>query len=553
MRHYKYIIPALLATIVLLGGCAGRKAAPAAAIAGGSYERPPQKEVSAEQLAVEAALIDALSLQESGRAEEAMTAYATLTAKEPGCAAAWYELGRMALQRGWTDSAQACLDRAVALNGSNTWYLLAKAATEQQRGDAAAMARTWERIVELNPTVLEDYYELSNARLTAGDIEGAVEALDRVERMVGVTEPVSLQKQRLWNATGKADKALREAEKLAAAMPEEKRYQAILAESYMNRKQYKKAKQCYDRIAAIDPEDEYIHLQLAEYYKRTGKADDADREMEKAFANGKLDCRTKLQLLGSFYTDEEFYGSRSATTYRLLDMAMKECGDNPDYALFYADALMRQGKFLEAAPRIETALRRDSSRYEVWEALLICLTEDSTREADMERYAARAGRMFPMKTLPSYLQALCAARRDDYATAKEQLDKAMKWGFSKGYLEAETYGLAAEACYRTGDYERAWKLFERYLEMRPDDWGTLNNYAYYLAERNEQLDKAERMSRRTIDAEPDNANSLDTYAWILHLLGRDHEALPYMVRALKSNPNSDTLKKHMETIQEALQ
>jgi predicted Zn-dependent protease len=536
---------------LVLGGCAGRKTAATDGGDGSRIVRPPIKEVSQQQLETEAALIDALSLQESGRTDEAMAAYAKLTAKDPACAAGWYELGRMAMQRGWTDSAQACLDRAVALQGDNTWYLLAKAASERQRGDVAAVARTWERIVDLNPEVLENHYELSNARLAAGDIEGAVGALNRVERMVGVTEQVSLQKHRLWMAVGKEDKALREVEALAAAMPKEKRYQAILAESYMGRKQYKKAKQCYDRIAALDPDDEYIHLQLAEYYKRTGKTADADREMETAFADPRLDCRTKLQLLGSFYTEEEFYGDRSKAVFSMLDKARASCGSEPGYALVYGDALLRQGRFAEAARQIETALAADSSRYEVWEALLISLSEDDSREADLERYAARAARLFPMKTLPCYLQALCAARRDDYGAALTQLDKAMKWGFANGYLEAETYGLAAEACYRTGNYDRAWHLFDRYLELRPDDWGMMNNYAYYLAERNMELDKAERMSRRTIEAEPGNANSLDTYAWILHLQGRDREAMPYMVRALNLNPSNETFLKHMEAIKEA--
>lgn len=550
MRN-KYILGILLAGL-LAGGCGSRRSAtPAAEVQ--RYRREPLKEVTQQQLDTEAKLIDALSLQESGRVDEALSAYATLTAKEPGCAAAWYEMSRLTLQRGWTDSALACIDRAVALQGDNTWYLLAKAAIEGRRGDAEAQAQTWERIVGLNPTVLDHYYELSNARLAAGDIEGAVGALDRVEAIIGVTEPISLQKQRLWAATGKTDKALKEVEALAKAMPQEKRYQAILAEAYMSRSQYKKAKQCYDRILALDPEDEYIHLQLAEYYKRTGKAADADREMETAFRNGKLDCRTKMQLLASFYSNEEFYTTRRETTFRLLDMAREECGDSPEFALVYGDALMRQQRFVEAARQIETALRSDSSRYEVWEALLVCLNEDSLREADMERYAARAARLFPMKTLPNYLLALCAARRDDYGTTLATLEKAMKWGFANGYLEAETYGLAAEACYRTGQYDRAWQLFDRYLALRPDDWGTLNNYAYYLAERNLQLDKAEQMSRRTIEAEPDNANSLDTYAWILHLQGRDSEALLYMVKALKNNPGSETLQRHMEEIKKALQ
>ena len=56
------------------------------------------------------------------------------------------------------------------------------------------------------------------------------------------------------------------------------------------------------------------------------------------------------------------------------------------------------------------------------------------------------------------------------------------------------------------------------------------------------------MSRRTIEKEPEVANFLDTYAWILHLLGRDREALPYIEKAVRLNPSSDTLKEHYRTI-----
>ena len=185
----------------------------------------------------------------------------------------------------------------------------------------------------------------------------------------------------------------------------------------------------------------------------------------------------------------------------------------------------------------------------MWEGLLICLTEVPDREADMAALAARAARLFPMHTLPHYLQALHDVQHERYAEALQHLEKAEKWGFTKGYLEAETYGLMAEAAYRTGDYERAWRCFDRCLELHPDDWGTLNNYAYYLSERGIELEKALAMSRRTIEAEPDNANSLDTYAWILHLLGRDAEGLPYMRKAVKLDPQSETLQRHLKEME----
>ncbi|MBP5341348.1 MAG: tetratricopeptide repeat protein [Bacteroidales bacterium] len=545
MRSIRNIL--LLAAALLAAGCGSRRAAVTTA-APSPYERKPITEVTEEQLKEDSQLIDALTLQETGRMDEALTAFARLTAERPQCAAAWYGQGQLLMQRGWTDSALHCTERAVALQGDNVWYLLAMAQCHSRSGNARGLVADWERIVKLQPSVTEHYYELSNAYLAAGDLEGAVEVLNRLERRVGVTEPVSLQKQRIWEAAGRADKAAKELETLARSLPKEKRYSAILAEQYMKQKKYAKAKQWYDRVLQADPDDEYIHIQLAEYYKETNHPAEADSELVRAFANPKLDTRTKIQLLASFYKEEEFYGSHSQTAFRLLEQTVKESSNPSEYALFYGDVLMRQRRYAEAAQQLEAALKQDSSRYEVWEGLLICLTEVKEREDDMAAYARRAARLFPTHTLPLYLQGFYDLRHERYTEALVPLEQAAKWGFRNGYLEAETRGLMAECYYRTGQYEKAWKAFDQYLTLRPDDIGTLNNYAYYLSEQNTNLKKAKEMSGRTLDEEPENATYLDTYGWILHRMGFDEEALPYLQKAVHLEPDNETLQQHLKEV-----
>lgn len=540
----KYIYTYLVLALLACGCSSGRKAT----VAESRYRRAPIHEVSEQELAADSRLIDAMGLQQSGRSDAALEAYGRLAAEKPDYAAAWYEMSRLLLQRGWVDSAAVGAERAVALSPKNKWYLLHLADVQRRQGATRQATATWERIVEVEPKVLENYYHLSNAYLDDGDLEGAVGALNRVERMVGISEDVSLQKQRLWTAAGKPDKAARELEALADAMPHEKRYNAILAEMYMSQKKYAKAKERYDRVLKAAPDDEYIHIQLAEYYKQTGHPAEADSEMVLAFRNPALDAGTKLQLLGSFYTEEEFYGSHSATAFRLMDMAMAQ-SDNPgQYAAFYGQVLFRQHKYADAARQLELALTTDSSRYEVWELLLVSLSEVPERKADLASYAERACKLFPMQTLPRYIAALGLAQDGLYDKALVHLETCNRWGYNKGYLEAECTSLTAECLYRTGKYDECWKTFERYLKLRPDDWGALNNYAWYLAEQGLQLDKALEMSRRTIEAEPQNANSLDTYGWILHLLGRDAEALPYLERALRLEPTNTTLKEHYKAI-----
>lgn len=531
----------------LLWSCGGGREA--AVAERGRYERAPIKEVTADELDADGMLIDALSLQESGRAGEALEAYARTTEKHPGCAAAWYGMSQLLAERGWADSAEACAFHAVELHGDNVWYRLALAQVQQMKGDSRGLTQNWEAIVKEHPEVLEYYYELSNAYISAGDLTKAVEVLNRVEKRIGVTEPISLQKQKLWAAAGKDDKARKEIEALADAIPQEKRYQAILAEMHMQQKHYKKAKEYYDRILAVDPGDPYIHIQLAEYYKALNQPAEADSEMVLAFANPQLDSKSKLQILGSFYSNEEFFSTRRATTFRLMDNAMAGCADSVEFAAFYGNVLFNQERYREAAHQFEMAMERDSSMYELWELLLISLASDGDTTGRIERYARRAAQLFPVHTLPHFLLAQTYLMQKNYPEALKELQTAERWGFTKGYLEADTYGLLGECYYRTEQYDKAWKAFERSLELRPTDWMTMNNYAYYLSERHLELEKAERMSRKTIEAEPDNASSLDTYAWILHLLGRDTEALPYLEKAARLKPESETIMQHLQEIQ----
>ncbi len=76
------------------------------------------------------------------------------------------------------------------------------------------------------------------------------------------------------------------------------------------------------------------------------------------------------------------------------------------------------------------------------------------------------------------------------------------------------------------------KAYDKALAMEPDNAGTLNNYAYYLSVRNEQLEKAERMSKRSLELAPGAATYMDTYAWILFREEKYAEARIWIEKAL---------------------
>lgn len=549
MKNYRLAIYCFLILTVL--GCGSGKKATVER--DNPYRRKAITEVSEQALRVDGMIIDSKTQLNNGNVAEAERLFEAVLAQDSANAAAHYELGRIHYQKMWFETAEQHARAAWESDKSNVWYGLLLSEIYKNTGDGKSLVAVWTELVNRYPEKIEYYYELSNAYAASGNIPEAVAALNRVEKMIGVTEDVSLQKQKLWTIAERSDKALKEIEKLAEAMPHEKRYQAILSELYLKQGKRDKARQCYERIAAIDPDDEYVHISLASYYKESGDMNRAYEELKLGFRSPAIDNKSKLQILGSFYTTEEFYGKYHEQAFSLLDQLMAETDDTVTYAAFYGDVLMRQERYPEAARQFRIAIASDSSQYEVWEALLICENMLPNNDDRMMSLAIRASKLFPLHILPYYIQGQTLVNQKRYDEAVTPLEQCVKIGFPNGYLAAGCYSLLGESYYRVGRYDEAWATFDRCLVETSNDITVMNNYAYYLSEQGMKLEEAERMSKTTIDAEPDNATYLDTYAWVLHKMGRNAEALKYMERAIRADKsNSETLRDHYETIKNAL-
>lgn len=537
---------AFLGMAVLLTGCSGSKET--VRDGGKRYQRAPIKETSEETLKLETMMIDAKMKQELDLEESAMAIYRMILKQRPDHSAASYELSRLLANRGMSDSAIVYARQAVANGGDNVWYSLYLANLYRYTNQYDQSIKIWESILKSRPDNPDYYYELANDYLHSNDAKGALSTLNRLEKRIGVTEEVSVQKIKIWRALGREDKATEEIKKLADAMPHEGQYNGMLAESYMANKEYDKAKEYYDRVLASNPNDDYIHFSLAEYYKAKGQQRKAFEELKNGFETSTLSSTNQLQILTNFYTSDEFYGIHAPYAFELLDIIMKRSDDSITFAAFYGDVLMRQKKYDAARHQFALALTKDSAKYEIWEALLISELQSNADSSLLQRDAERAAKLFPLHPLPYYIQAVNAYDAKDYNKAITLATRCEQMGFDKGYLEAETYMLLAE-CYTRMKDNRSLDYFEKYLKLMPTDINAMNSYAYQLALAGKALGTAEDISKSTLKAQPDNPYFLDTYAWILHLQGRDKEALPYIEKAIRlMQPADEEIMRHYEEI-----
>ncbi len=91
------------------------------------------------------------------------------------------------------------------------------------------------------------------------------------------------------------------------------------------------------------------------------------------------------------------------------------------------------------------------------------------------------------------------------------------------------YGVAAEQAGRT---VKASELFLKSIELDPKRSARACNYLGYMwADRNENLDEAEKLIRRALELEPDNGAFVDSLGWVLFRKGQYDAALAELLRA----------------------
>ena len=88
------------------------------------------------------------------------------------------------------------------------------------------------------------------------------------------------------------------------------------------------------------------------------------------------------------------------------------------------------------------------------------------------------------------------------------------------------------------------QAYETSLSYNSTNIVVLNNYAYYLALANRDLERALEMSYHTIKASPDEAIYIDTYAWILFLLERYDEAKEYADKLMSAEGEKSAVEFH---------
>lgn len=487
---------------------------------------------------------DAMKQKLLGNLDEAEKLFRDVLKQDPKMAAAHYELAKILEEQDQLEEAALHAREAVQLDGENRYYLELHAALQRSFGKNTEAISVYKKLIAEYPDSYDYYLELAFLYENSGKLKEAIDTYNKLETYVGLDESISMQKQRLYLQMGDFDKAVNELEKLIREYPTEAHYYGMLGEMYEAHNEPRKALQAYQHLLEIEPDNGIALMSLARYYQKQGDQQKYLSYIRQAFDNPNVEVDLKIHHLMTYIDIVAISEDKQAVAFDLAERLVNAHPDDPKGYAIYGDLLNQAGKQKEALGQYRKALHRSGSNFSIWQQTLFMTAQ--TQQFDSLRVLSNeAIELFPSQPLPYFMNGLANSQLKHYEEALKMLDRALLIGSGDPMLSADIYSTMGDTYHAMKRHAESDSCYEKSLALNPDNAFVLNNYAYYLSVRKQDLDHAEKMSAHANELQPGNPSFLDTHGWILYQQANYGQAEKWLKEALDaSQPASPVILEH---------
>ena len=446
--------------------------------------------------------------------------------------------------------AAASIDAALKMDTKNKYFYLLASSIYSNLTNFAKAAQLLETMMKEVKGTEEYLYQLAAIYQYDNKNDEAIRALDRAESLMGVNEISSLNKQRIYFEEGKIKEAIREGEKLLEAFPDEESYAMNFAEILSRQNQLTKAIEVAERFIANHPDAGNTKMLLAGFYRDNKEEEKAKKYLKEVFSDPNIDVSSKIIIVSTYANTLGQQQAAGATdtalqafTFGLYNQLKESYPNEPNVHIVGGDLYLGLEKNGEAKKEYLTAIQKGSTSFDAWQNLLYLESQDN--EFDSIIVHSELGlEIFPNQAMLYYFNGFAHARVNNHKEAAYALEQAKRLSTSNEGMVSEINGLLGDIYNSLKDYKKSDESYDAALAFNPNNYLILNNYSYYLALRNEFLEKAERMAALVVKNNPTNNSYLDTYAWVLFTRAKYKDAKKVMEKVIESNPTNSTFFEH---------
>ena len=384
-----------------------------------------------------------------------------------------------------------------------------------QLGHPEEALRAIKVLNEHNPNRLELQVRLAEAYSRSGDFVQSNITLDSIATLFGKSIQITSNKIENYMAMNDSVGALREMRSMLATAPQNDSYNLAMSGLFQHYGMTDSALYYLDRAQEYAPDNGLIYLTRAEYCNQAGDSAGYEQQIYNALTAEQLDVDTKLGVLLSYIRERLSQEDTTQRINKLFTVLIQQHPHEAKIHQLYSEYLYARKDYKGAIEQLGYSLDVNPTDADGWRNMVILNMIDDNY-ADAIKASEKALEYNP-DNLELYMKIL---ELTDSTDVEQRSDIFTGMG--------DTYS-------ELGDSAKTVECYERALELNPLNSNTLNNYAYYLAQRAQDLDRAERMAALAVKDEPENANYIDTYAWVFFAKKDYNMALLYIKSAVEKD------------------
>jgi tetratricopeptide (TPR) repeat protein len=443
-------------------------------------------------------------------------------------------------------AAEKTYRQVLALDPNDEDALNGLAMVFADRGDLPNAISMLKQAIEKNPDprmvlMLGEFYEQIKDYSSAADTMKMVLSLMndnvKVRREMGID----------LLAAGRTDEALTTFQELAADDPKDVDLQLQVAELLERKHDFAGAAASLAKAHAIQNSTK-VRFAEEELLRLQGKTPEAIVAIQallndtKKDQYGEQDKQQRLRMLSVLAKMQEDVGKmpEAVAAFRQIGEIDPALGSNVEYQVIEAYRSAKDYKM--ARQEADSALKKfpGDKGLVLEHALLMAdlgLTEPALNE---------------LKALPNF-----SKDRDALVTQAQVQDKAKRFederksldgaeAASKSPEEKQGIEFARGAMYeREKNYDAAEKAFRNVLEGDPENAGALNYLGYMFADRGIRLEEAQQLISKALDLDPDNGAYQDSLGWVYYRLNKLDQAADELRLAVDKVGKDPTVHDHL--------
>ena len=456
----------------------------------------------------------------------------------PRSAAVYYQLAGYYVNMKNDALARTYFEKAASLDPENATYQEKLGQLYITQKDYPNAIKAYELLYSSNKTRVDVLQLLLQLYGSQNDYKKMINVLDRIEVLEGGSEQISLSKMQIYEQMGDKKKEYESLKSLVDEHPLELDYRVMFGNWLLQNGKKNDALKEYKSVLKEEPNNALAKLSMLDYYRSIKDQATVDELTNELLQSPKTEKETKMTLLRDIISsDQQANISDSAKVMNLFSLALSTKQEDADLIMMKAAYMaMKNMPKTEINHVYEQAIEvePDNSRARLALIQNIWATEDYDKVIEICRPAIEYN---PDEMAFYYFKGMAEFQKHDIDAALETFKKGVGQikEDSDPEIVSDFYAILGDILHEKGKASEAFAAYDSCLKWKADNYGALNNYAYYLSVANKDLPRAEQMSYKTIKAEPNNATYLDTYAWILFQQQRYEEAKIYIDQVLRND------------------